>query len=271
MRRMTVVTGTLALVLAMTGASSVFAGEFNTKLSIGDAAPGFDGLTGTDGKTHSLNDYKDAKVVVISFTCNHCPVATAYEGRFVDFVKQYRDKGVTFVAINVNNIPADRLDAMKKRAEEKGFNFDYLFDPGQEVGRAYGATVTPHMFVLCPERKVAYMGSFDDSKDPKKVKSQFVRDAVDALLAGNTPEVKETKQFGCGIRYEAAGKIGAKPKATSKPKSVTKPKTGSTKTGGSKAKSQSKTGSGSKAKVGSKNKSGSKAKAKSKASNKKSN
>ncbi len=199
----------LAALALLSFVSSASAGKYNKKLDIGDPAPDFQGLIGTDDKPHSLSDYRDAKVVVICFTCNHCPVAKAYEDRFIQFVNDYKDKGVAFVAINVNNIPADRLDKMKERAAQKGFNFDYLYDPTQKVGHAYGATVTPHLFVLDSQRRIAYMGAFDDSKNPNQVTKHYVRDAVDALLAGKQPEITETRQFGCSIKYEG-GRKGAK-------------------------------------------------------------
>lgn len=154
--------GHFAVTLAACLAVLVFsvaglAGDFNSKVSVGDPGAGFKNLAGVDGKSHSMDDYKSAKVLVLCFTCNHCPVAVAYEDRFVEFAKAYKSKGVQFVAINVNNLDADKLPAMKKRAEEKGFNFPYLYDPSQESARAYGATCTPHLFVLCPERKIAYI------------------------------------------------------------------------------------------------------------------
>lgn len=179
-----------------------FASEFNSKVNAGDAGAGFKDLAGVDGKTHSMNDYKAAKALVLCFTCNHCPVAVAYEDRFIEFVKAYKSKGVEFIAINVNNLEADKLPAMKARAKEKGFNFPYLYDPSQESARAYGATCTPHLFVLCPERKIAYMGAFDDSNNADKATKHFVQDAVDALLAGKKPPVAETRQRGCGIKYD---------------------------------------------------------------------
>ena len=126
-RRLTVLCCLAVGALLVLSADGV-AGKFNKKLSIGDQGPGFENVEGIDDKKHSLGDYKDAKVVVLSFTCNHCPVAVAYEDRFVEFTKQYKDKGVAFVAINVNNLPADRLDKMRERAEKKGFNFDYLYE-----------------------------------------------------------------------------------------------------------------------------------------------
>lgn len=172
------------------------------EVKIGDAAPDFKDIIGIDDKTHSLADYKDAKVIVVVFTCNHCPVAVAYEDRLVKFQSDYKDKGVQLIAINVNNLPADRLDKMKERAAAKGFNFPYLYDSTQKVGRDFGAKVTPHIFVLDGQRKVAYMGAFDSSQNESKVEKHYLRDAVDALLAGKTPSEPVTKQFGCGIKYE---------------------------------------------------------------------
>ena len=170
-------------------------------LQIGQKAPDFS-LPATDGKTYSLADFADATTLVIFFTCNHCPVAVAYEDRLVKFQADYKDKGVQLIAINVNNLPADRLDKMKERAAAKGFNFPYLYDSSQKVGRDFGAKVTPHIFVLDGQRKIAYMGAFDNSQNESKVEKHYLRDAVDALLAGKTPPEPVTKQFGCGIKYE---------------------------------------------------------------------
>ena len=121
-------------------------------LSVGDPAPAWEGLIGVDDQKHSLGEHADAKAVVVVFTCNHCPVAQAYEDRIVEIASDYKDKGVDVVAINVNNMEADKLPAMKERAEERGFKFDYLYDPSQEIGRAFGATVTPHAFLLDGEQ-----------------------------------------------------------------------------------------------------------------------
>jgi peroxiredoxin len=171
-------------------------------LKVGDPAPEWKELDGIDDKKHSLKDLAKAKAVIVVFTCNHCPVAVAYEERLVALEKEYKDKGVELVAINVNNIESDKLPAMKERAEEKGFGFEYLYDPSQAIGRAFGATVTPHAFVLDGKHKVVYMGAIDDSQNPNEVQKHFVRDAVDAVLAGREPEVSSHKQFGCGIQYE---------------------------------------------------------------------
>jgi peroxiredoxin len=171
-------------------------------LKVGDPAPEWKDLTGIDDEKHSLKDLAKAKAVIVVFTCNHCPVAQAYEDRLVALEKDYKDKGVELVAINVNNMDADKLPAMKERAQEKGFKFDYLYDPSQAIGRAFGATVTPHAFVLDGKSKVVYMGAIDDNQNPSEVKEHYVRDAVDAVLAGQEPKVATSKQFGCGIRYE---------------------------------------------------------------------
>jgi len=171
-------------------------------LEIGDAAPAWKELEGIDGKKHSLADLQEAEAVVVVFTCNHCPVAKAYEERLVEFDNDYKDKKVALVAINVSNSEADKLPAMKERGEEQGFEFAYLYDPSQEIGRKFGAKVTPHAFVIDKEGKLAYRGAIDDSQNAAKVTKHSLRDAVDAVLAGKAPAEPETKQFGCGIGYE---------------------------------------------------------------------
>jgi peroxiredoxin len=178
------------------------AGAEQKKLAIGDQAPAWKDLAGVDGKQHSLGEHADAKAVVVVFTCNHCPVAIAYEDRIVALANDYAAKGVDVVAINVNNTEADKLPAMKERAEEKGFKFDYVYDPSQEIGRAYGATVTPHIFLLDGDRDLAYAGSIDDNMNAEKVAKHYLRDAIDAVLAGSKPQTDSTKPMGCGIQYE---------------------------------------------------------------------
>src|SRR6266550_2282085 len=158
---------------------------YSAELEIGAHAPQFKSLPGVDGKEYSLGEMKDAKVVVVCFTCNNCPVAVAYEDRFIDFSKQYAGKGVKFVAINANRRTED-ISAMKTRAEEKGFNFPYVFDKSGKLATEYGARVTPHIFVLDQNRNVAYVGAFDDDQD--KPTHKFVAEAVDSLLAGKKVE-----------------------------------------------------------------------------------
>jgi len=170
-------------------------------VSVGDAAPEWTGIVGIDDQKHSLADY-DAKAIALVFTCNHCPVAKAYEDRLVALQKDYQGKGLQVIAVNVNNLPADRLDKMKERAEEKGFNFPYLYDPSQKIGRDYGASVTPHIFLLDKDRKVAYVGAIDDDMKADKVKTKYLRDAVDAVLAGKQPKTTQTQPVGCSIKYD---------------------------------------------------------------------
>jgi len=188
------VLATLAALLAARGDAA--------DLKIGDAAPNFRNLIGVDDNRHSLSDYGRAKLVVVVFTCNHCPVAQAYEKRLIALQKKYDAKGVQFVAVNVNKLPDDQLAAMKTRAEQKGFNFPYLFDATQKIGHQYGALVTPHVFLLDRQRKIAYIGAVDDSMQPGDVKNSYLRDAIEAQLAGKKPPQQTTTAFGCGIQYE---------------------------------------------------------------------
>jgi peroxiredoxin len=192
--------GSLVLVSAVLITSRATAAN---KLKIGDAAPVWTALDGTDNKPHSLAEYKDAKALVIVFTCNHCPVATAYQDRLVALQKDYQEKGVRVIAICVNKGEADDLDHMKKRAESAGFNFPYIYDPTQRSGVQYGAMCTPHVFVFDKDRKLAYMGAIDDNwQKADDVKKQYVRAALDAMLAGKHPETTTTRQQGCRIQYE---------------------------------------------------------------------
>ncbi|MGE3806130.1 MAG: thioredoxin family protein [Gemmataceae bacterium] len=180
------------------------AGKFNKVLSVGDQAPEWAGLPGTDGKNHALADLKNKDVVVVVVTCNHCPIAVAYEDRIIDFTKKYAgaDSKVAVVAINVNNLDADKLPKMKERAKEKGFNFPYLYDESQKIGKAYGATVTPEFFVLDKNRKVVYMGAMDDTNSANAVKEKYLEAAVDAALKGEKIANTETKGRGCSVKYD---------------------------------------------------------------------
>lgn len=171
-------------------------------LAPGAKAPSWDKLPGVDNKPLSLDDFRQYKIVVLAFTCNSCPYSVAYEDRFVEFARSYEPKGVRFVAISVNNEEADQLPAMKVRAKEKAFAFPYLHDASQKTGRAYGATVTPHVFVLDHERNLAYVGGFDNARRAEKVTKHYVSDAVDALLSGKRPTITATRAAGCRIPYE---------------------------------------------------------------------
>jgi peroxiredoxin len=192
----------IATAVFIAGLPAAIAATAGSGVKIGADAPMWSELNGVDGKAHSLADVKDAKAVLVAFTCNHCPVAKAYEDRIIELYSDYHGQGVEIVAINVNNGDADKLPAMKERAKEKGFEFAYLYDPSQKIGREYGATVTPHVFVLDGARKVAYMGAIDDNKTADKATKHYVRDALDAILAGGKVATAETKPAGCGIQYE---------------------------------------------------------------------
>jgi len=171
-------------------------------VKVGDPAPKWSGIIGVDDKKHGLDEYAKAKLVAVVFTCNHCPIAVLYEDRLVELQKDYRSKGVRVVAVNVNTIPDDRLEKMKERAKAKKFNFPYLYDESQKMGHDYGAKVTPHVFLLDKDRKVAYIGAVDDNNNAKKVKVKFARDALDALLEGHQPPKTQTEARGCTVKYD---------------------------------------------------------------------
>jgi peroxiredoxin len=169
-------------------------------LKLGDPAPQWSGLQGTDGAKHSLADYAKAKVLVVVFTCNNCPVAKAYEDRLIALAKDYQPKGVQVVALDVNK--NEDLEEMKDRAKEKEFNFPYLNDPSQDSARDHGATNTPHVFVFDSPRKLVYRGGIDDNMEASDVKHSYLRDALDAILADKTPEKQETAHPGCSIKWK---------------------------------------------------------------------
>lgn len=184
-------------------------------LSIGAPAPDFR-LKGVDGNTYTLQSFKDAKVLVVAFICNHCPTSQAYEKRLIQLVRDYKDKGIQLVAINPNNPDGLRLDElgysdlgdsyddMKIRAKDAGYNFPYLYDGETEVAsKQYGPVSTPHLFVFDEKRLLRYNGRFDDMEDPKKTPhSNDTRNAIDAVLRHETPPVAVTKVFGCSIKWK---------------------------------------------------------------------
>lgn len=191
-----------AVVTGLCWGGRALAGEYNETLSVGDPAPAWNELPGVDGKRHSLAELK-ARVVIVVFTCNSCPVAVDYEDRIIALAKKYGEPAgqAAFVAINVNRIPDDSLPKMKERAEQKGFPFPYLFDESQNIAKAYGAAFTPEFFVLDQDRRVAYMGGMDDNSDAKRVKVNYLEPAIKAALAGERAETAETVARGCRIRY----------------------------------------------------------------------
>jgi peroxiredoxin len=194
----------LSLAVLALAASTAFAGQFNRVVSVGEKAPTFSGIPATtkDGvdSSLSLGDIKE-DVVVLVFLANHCPVVQAYEDRIIDFTNDYKDKSVKVVGVAVSTQEIDRLPAIKNYMKEKGSNYVYGHDASQAVGRAYGATKTPQFFVLDKERVIRYMGAMDDSQAEAKVKKTYLRDAVDAVLKGESVEVKETRAVGCGVSY----------------------------------------------------------------------
>ena len=191
-----------AAFLVAAAATPAIAGKYNDKLDIGDPAPPISGVPAVDGKTYGLDSYAKKDVLVVVFTCNDCPVAQAYHDRFNEFVSKYKDK-VGFLAINCSKDTTSVLEQMKPFAKKHGLKYTYASDESQKSGKAYGATVTPHVFILNKDRKVAYMGAWDDNwMNADKVEKEYALNAVDALLAGKKPEVTETQQVGCGIHYE---------------------------------------------------------------------
>jgi peroxiredoxin len=203
-----------ALVLFLLFISPViFSQEEYPTLKIGEPAPDFS-LPGVDGKTYTLDDFK-ADILVIIFTCDHCPTAQTYEDRIIKLVDQYKDKGVDFVAISPNDPLSVRLDEMgytdlgddfedmKIRAAYKGFNFPYLYDgETEETSKKYGPVATPHVFIFDKERKLRYVGRVDDSEEGITPDTKYdMRDALDALLAGKIPVTQSTKTFGCSIKW----------------------------------------------------------------------
>jgi peroxiredoxin len=175
-----------------------------TMLELGEKAPDFRGLAGADGKRYSLSSFEPSPTLAVVFSCNHCPYVKAYEDRMVAIQKDYAGKGVQLVAINSNDeqsYPDDSLANMVKRAREKGFTFPYLRDEDQIVADLYGPVCTPHVFVFDRERMLRYRGRIDDSKDPTKVTTSDLRNALDDLIAGNEVRVPDTKPFGCSIKW----------------------------------------------------------------------
>ena len=174
-------------------------------MPIGTRAPSFE-LPGVDGETRSLDSFGDAELLVVVFTCNHCPYAIATEDRLISLQDDYRSKGVQLVAINPNdamNYPDDSFDKMKERAASKGFNFPYLRDESQEVARAYDAACTPDIFVFDRERKLVYNGRVDDNwKEPEKVTRNDLREVLDAALEGKAVDFEHVPSMGCSIKWK---------------------------------------------------------------------
>lgn len=196
---------TIFSVFAFTGVDTGIS-KIIVSYQIGDVAEDFK-LKNVDGKMVSLADFEEAKGFIVIFTCNTCPVSVANEDRIIALNEKYQGLGYPVVAINPNNpkiSEGDSYELMKARAKEKGFNFPYLLDDGQKVYPKYGASKTPHVYVLNKEDnelRVKYIGSIDDSaRNAGAVKTKYVENAVDALIKGSPIEVASTKAIGCSIK-----------------------------------------------------------------------
>ena len=166
-------------------------------------APQFD-LDGVDGRRYSLDDYADADVLVLIQSCNHCPYVQAWEDRMAELQREFGDRGFRLVAISSNdaeNYPEDSFEKMQERAAARGFNFDYLYDPSQGVARSLEAERTPEVFLFDRDRRLRYHGAIDDSRSEHAVTQHYLRDALDAVLAGGEPPVAETMPVGCTVKW----------------------------------------------------------------------
>jgi thiol-disulfide isomerase/thioredoxin len=200
----------LALTLAVAASGFLGVAAHAGELAIGAKGPDFT-LVGTDGKKHTLaaivapENGAAPKAVAVVFTCNHCPYSQAYEPVLIDLAKEYTERGVTFVLVNPNDAkvqPQDSFDKMVERAKDKGYPFVYLHDATQEAARAYGALVTPHIFLLDSDRVLRYRGRINDNRDPEKAASHDLVNAMEALLDGQEIETTTTRAFGCTIKWK---------------------------------------------------------------------
>jgi peroxiredoxin len=199
-----------APVVLLASATLLYAGKYNSTVEIGMKAPTFSNLPATDGKNYSMSDFKE-DVLVIVFLANHCPWVKGGEPDLIKTVDEVKGKSVRFVGIGVNLRQDDALSAMKERAQKAGYNFVYLHDASQGTGRQYGATHTPEYFVLNKDRHMVYTGLLTNSpalmegSSPHYTngppKDFYVRDAINAALAGKTPQVAETRSQGCVVEY----------------------------------------------------------------------
>jgi peroxiredoxin len=174
-------------------------------LALAAQAPAFS-LPGVDGRTHALRDYADASALVLVQTCNHCPYAQAWEGRIDAIQRAYADRGVSVVAISSNDAethPEDSFDEMVARAERQRLSFDYLYDEEQSVARALGSERTPEVFLFDADRRLVYHGAVDDNRDETAVTARYLEDALEAVLAGGTPDPADTPPVGCTVKWRS--------------------------------------------------------------------
>ncbi|MBX3163834.1 MAG: thioredoxin family protein [Bacteroidetes bacterium] len=193
----------IASIIAFASMLSTAEAQVSGGYKPGDKATDFN-LKSVDEKIYSMANYKDAKGFIVVFTCNHCPFAVKYEDRINDLARKYKDKGYVLLAINPNDPavqPADSYELMKVRAKEKDFAFPYLFDEGQKIYPQYGATKTPHVFLLDKNLVVKYIGAIDDNvDDANAVKEHYLENAIAALEKGKNPSPDVTKAIGCTIK-----------------------------------------------------------------------
>ena len=167
-------------------------------------APAFS-LPGVDGRTHTLDDYAEAPALALVQSCNHCPYVQAWEDRMIAIASEYADRGFRLVAIGSNDAesyPEDSFDEMKRRAEKRAFTFDYVYDESQQIARTLGSERTPEVFLFGPERTLVYHGAIDDNRDERSVTRHYLRDAIEAVLGGTAPDVKETPAVGCTVKWK---------------------------------------------------------------------
>ncbi|MEQ1584877.1 MAG: thioredoxin family protein [Cyclobacteriaceae bacterium] len=193
-----------SIVMMLVCAVLLAASPVKNGYEVGDKATDFT-LKNVDGKMVSLADFKEAKGFIVIFDCNTCPYSKAYNQRIIDLNEKYAAKGFPVITINANEGSGDSYDEMVRIANKKKYKFPYLYDESQAIAKTYGATNTPHVFVLNQELKVSYIGSIDDNaRNAASATKKYVEDAVDALLAGKSVPVSRTKAMGCGIKWKDA-------------------------------------------------------------------
>lgn len=193
-----------SIVVMLVCAVMLAASPVKNGYEVGDRAADFK-LKNVDGKMVSLADFKEAKGFIVIFDCNTCPYSKAYNQRIIDLNEKYAAKGFPVITINANEGSGDSYDEMVRIANKKKYKFPYLYDETQVIAKTYGATNTPHVFVLNQELKVSYIGAIDDNaRNAASATKKYVENAVDALLAGKSVPVTKTKAMGCGIKWRDA-------------------------------------------------------------------
>jgi len=179
----------------------------NKRIDLGHTAPDFT-LPDVNGKSYSLNNFAANPLLLIIFSCNHCPYVQAYEERIMKLQNDFGKNGLQIIAVNANDADTyleDSFEEMKKRAEEKKFNFFYLRDESQQTAKAYGAAYTPELFLFNAERKLIYTGKIDDNwREPEKVQTKYLQNAIEEYLRGEEISVPETYAIGCTIKWKAS-------------------------------------------------------------------